>query len=126
MVKSKTKISKQTEKKTNSYLVETIHAAKKNEKWLKVAGILASPRRNRVNINLEYIDANVSEGDKILVPGKVLSQGEISKKIKIVALNFSEKAKEKLLSAKCEVLDIVEEIKKNPEMKDLKILENKK
>ena len=60
-----------------------------------------------------------------MVPGKVLSQGEISKKIKVVALSFSEKAKEKLLKANCEILSILEEIKKNPDAKRIKILRGK-
>lgn len=58
----------------------------------------------------------------IAVPGKVLSQGEIDKKIKLVALGFSEKAREKLLESKCEIKNILEEIKKNPNAKGVRIL----
>jgi len=58
-----------------------------------------------------------------IVPGKVLGQGELKNKVKIVALSFSEKAKEKLKSK--ETLTIIEEIKKNPEGKDIQILTNK-
>ena len=121
-MKSKTKISKQTKKKTNPDLIETIQSAKKNEKWLEVASLLSTPRRKRINLNLSKIDENVKEGDIIVVPGKVLSQGEITKKIKIVALGFSEMAKEKLLNAKCEVILLLNEIKKNPDAKEIKIL----
>jgi len=39
-------------------------------------------------------------------------------------LNFSKKAEEKLKKAGCEIITISEEIKKNPEMKGLKILKN--
>lgn len=121
-MKSKTKISKQAERKFNPELVETINLAKKNSKWLEVAKILSQPRRKRININISYIDENSKQGETILIPGKILSQGEISKKIKVVAFNFSEKSKEKLLSKGCEVLSISEEIKLNPEMKGVKIL----
>jgi len=124
MVKSKTKISKQTERKTNTELVKTILAAKKHKEWFKIAEILSSPRRRKVNLNLDYINKNAKESETIVVPGKVLSQGEITKKIKIVALNFSEKAKDKLLKAKCEVSSISDEIKNNPEAKGIKILKN--
>jgi len=121
-MKSKTKISKQLEKKSNSILMETILAGKKNDSWNQVAGILSGPRRKRICLNLEEISKNSKNGEIVLIPGKVLSQGEIDKKIKVVALNFSEKAKEKLLSAKCEVEYIINEIKSNPSAKGIKII----
>jgi large subunit ribosomal protein L18e len=121
-MKSKTKIEKQTRRKTNQSLVNSIVNAKKNNEWLNVAEILSRPRRKQVNVNLEKIDEEANEGDIVVIPGKVLSQGEISKKIKVVALNFSERAREKLLKSKSEVLTINEEIKKNPSAKGVKIL----
>lgn len=121
-MKSNTKIEKQLKKKTNPELVETIILAKKNKNWKEVAEILSGPRKNRKNFNLEYLDKVVKDGEKVLVVGKVLSQGDLNKKIKIVAQGFSNSAKEKLINAGCEVLNIVEEIKKNPEMKGLRVL----
>ena len=121
-MKSKTKISKQEQKKTNPELVETIRAAKKHKAWLKIAGIVAGPRRNWRNVNLEEIEKATKLGDIIIVPGKVLSQGNVTKKIRIAALGFSEKAKEKLLNSKSEVVLIIDEIKKNPEAKGLKVI----
>ena len=123
-MKTKTKIESQLQKKTNEELVETIIAAKKKEKWLSVASVLSNPRRGSVNINLDQIDSLTKEGDTVVVPGKVLSQGEVSKKIKIVAFGFSGKAKEKLLKSKIQTSSILEEIKKNPEAKGIRILTN--
>ena len=121
-MKSKTKIEQQMQKKTSVGLVKTILAAKKNKSWFKVAEILSGPRKNRVNLNLEEIDKQAEEGETIVLAGKVLSQGSVNKKMKIVALNFSEKAKEKLLKKGCEVSNIVDEIKKNPLGKEINIL----
>ncbi len=121
-MKSKTLIEKQTKKKTNTELVKTIFAAKKSDGWFKIAGILSGPRRKRVNINLEELNKKSKEGESIVIPGKVLSQGEINKKIKVVALNFSERAKDKLLKAGCGVSSIFEEIKTNPNAKGVKVL----
>ena len=118
-MKSKSKIKKQTKKKTSTELVRTILLAKKHNSWVEVAKILSGPRKKRVNKNIDEIK---KEGENIVVPGKVLSQGEVDKKIRIIALSFSEKAKEKLIKAGCEVLSISEEIKKNPEAKGIKIL----
>jgi large subunit ribosomal protein L18e len=121
-MKSNTKISKQLERKSNSNLMETILAGKKQEAWKEVAGVLSGPRRNKLCLNLEQINKEAKVGETIVIPGKVLSQGEIDKKVKVVAFNFSEKAKEKLLSAKCEVSYILDEIKSNPSAKGIRIL----
>ncbi len=122
MVKSKTKIQKQLQRKRNPELVQTILAAKANDKWLKVASILTGSKRKKVNKNINAIEKETKEGETIVIPGKVLSMGESKKKIKIVALSFSEKAKEKLLSSKCQLSSILEEIKSNPDAKGIKIL----
>ena len=122
-MKSKTKIDKQLVRKTNSELVETILLAKKKEKWLEVAGLLSSPRSNMNNLNLDKIDNQVKDGETVLIAGKVLSQGELTKKVKIIALSFSTKAKEKILKAKGETSLILDEIKKNPEAKGLRVLQ---
>jgi large subunit ribosomal protein L18e len=121
-MKSKSLIEKQIQKKNSPFLVETLIAAKKNSKWNEVASVLSSPRRKRINLNLEEINRLSKAGETIVVPGKVLSEGEIDKKINLAALGFSAKAKEKLIDAKCEVLSILEEIKKNPEAKGLRVL----
>ncbi len=107
-------------RKNNLELVETIIKSKKNNKWLEVARILSGPKR--ISINIGNIEEETKEGDIIVVPGKVLSEGDISKKIRIVALNFSDKAKEKLNNKKCEIVTILEEIKVNPKGDGIKIL----
>lgn len=119
-MKSKTKIEKQLKRKTNKELVETVILAKKNKNWFKVAEIISSPKR--INVNLSDLDKFAKNGETIVVPGKVLSNGEITKKIKVIAKSFSKKAEEKLLKSKIEISNIIKEIKKNPEAKGIKIL----
>jgi large subunit ribosomal protein L18e len=121
-MKTKTKISKQVKRKTSNELVNTILISKKNNAWNEVASILSKPRKNRLNLNLGEINKMSKAGETIVVPGKVLSQGEIDKKIKLVALGFSEKAVEKILGAKSEMESILNEIKKNPNAKGVRIL----
>jgi len=124
-MKSKSLIEKQLKRKNNPDLVETIFSCKKNNSWLEVGSLLSKPRRKRINLNLNEIDKQSKENENVLVPGKVLSLGIITKKIKVIALSFSERAKEKLLKANCEISNILEEIKKNPNAKEIKILKNK-
>ena len=120
MIKSKTKIESQLKKKTNPVLVETIILAKKNPAWVEVASVLTGTRRKKKNFNLS--DLEKTEGDTFVICGKVLSQGEISKKIKVIAMNFSENAKAKLLKAGCEVVLIKDEIKNNRDAKGVVLL----
>ena len=122
MAKTKTRIEMQMRRKTNDELVETTIAAKKQDKWLEVASILSSPRREAIDLNLGQIDLLSKEGDTVVIPGKVLSQGDLKKRIKVVAYKFSERAKEKLLKEKIQMSSIIDEIKKNPEAKGVKVL----
>jgi len=119
MIKSKTKITKQTSSKTSKYLVVTIKEALKNPAWIEVAGILSRPKRNRMNANI----SELSGENTIIVCGKILSEGEVDKKIKVAALGFSEAAKEKLLKAGCEVSLLKDEIKNNPEAKNIEVFQ---
>jgi len=116
---SKTQINKRIKKKTNPELVETIKLAKKNN-LLELARKLSGPSRKQKKINLE--DLNKIKEDKILVVGKVLSKGQINKKVKISALSFSEKAKEKLEEKGCEIKTIKQEIGKNKSLEGVKII----
>lgn len=93
MVKSKTKISHQEKRKTDRGLVETIRASKKLKGWQVVATILSRPKSAMKEVNLSELRG---EGT-LIVPGKVLSMGTIEGKIKVAALRFSERAREKLI-----------------------------
>lgn len=119
-MKSKTKIELQLKKKTNPVLVETVVEAKKNSKWMEVANVLTGSRRKRKDFNLT--DVEKAKGEVIVICGKLLSQGEIMKKTKVAALGFSEKAKEKLKKAGCEVVLLKDEIQKNKDAKGVTIL----
>ena len=72
--------------------------------------------------NLKQIENETSEGDTIVIPGKVLGSGEINKKIRICALYFSENAKKKLAINKSQVIRLIEEIKKNPKAEGVKLI----
>ena len=121
-MKSKTKVEKQLRRKTNSEIVETVIKSKKNKNWFEIAKIISGPRRRRIIVNLDQINKESKDGETVLIPGKILSKGEVDKKIKIVASDISEVAMEKLGKVKISYSNILDEIKKNPEAKDLKIL----
>ncbi|MFA6023117.1 MAG: 50S ribosomal protein L18e [Candidatus Pacearchaeota archaeon] len=122
---NKTKIERKLKKKSNPEIVETIITGKKNEKWLEVANLVSMPKRKMGSINLSDIEKQSKDNETIIVPTKVLGNGEVKKKIKIAALGFSAEAKEKLKKEKIEMVTILEEIKKNPEAKNIHIVKSR-
>lgn len=113
---SKTTINQRIKQKTNSVLVDTIFLAKKSNP--EIAAAIAVPARNLAKVNIERL--NNVKSEVVIIPGKVLSSGEIrNKKLKIYALGFSESAMEKLKKAGCECKTILEALKahKNEKIK---------
>ncbi len=117
---SKTKIESRSSKKTNKILAEAITLIKKNN--AEFAKQLAMPLKKWAELNLDQIDRMTKDGEAIFIPGKILSTGSISKKLKIVAWKSSEKALEKMKEAKIDFVTVTEEIKKNPELKNLRLI----
>jgi len=121
-MKSKARIERKARRKTSPALIGVIRDSKKLENWNQVSDLISSPKRKSIIFNLSEINDTAKEGENIVVPGKVLSQGEISKKIRLIALRFSKMAEEKLLKSKTEFSYIKDEIKKNPQAKNLRVL----
>jgi ribosomal protein L18E len=119
---SMTKLKERVRKKTNPVLKETLQAALKNPQWREVAQMLSSPRSNYATKNLFEIDAETKAGDTVIVVGKILSKGDLTKKLRICALAVSAKAEEKIKAQKSEIISIEEEMKKNPKAEGIKIL----
>lgn len=102
---SKTKIERKSSRKTNTELRNLIIQLKKKGS-LEAANLLANPRRKAVEINIGDLEKQTKEGEKVLVPGKVLGKGEIKHKITIAAFSFSQEARNKLKSSK--IMDIID------------------
>jgi len=109
---------------TRKLIVYLEKASKKNKAkiWEYVAELISKPRRKKVEVNLYKIDKYSKDGDTILVPGKVLSVGNVNKKIKIAALKFSKAAELKLKKAGIETMSIKELVEKNPKGSNVKII----
>ena len=90
--------------------------------WRRIVKDLKKPSRQRRIVNLYKINKYVKEGETIIVPGKVLSVGDLDKKVDIAALNFSNGAKEKIIEAKGKAMTIKELLQINPEGKKVRIL----
>jgi len=103
-------------------IAELEQKASESNLWQRVVQELKKPTRQRREVNLYKIDRYAQEGETILVPGKVLSVGEMTKKVDVVALKFSAEAAKKIIEAKGKTLTINELLQKNPEGKKVRIL----
>jgi len=90
--------------------------------WEDVAEILLKPRRQKVEINLKRINRNAYDGETIVVPGKVMGDGEISKAVNVSAWKFTPSAEEKIKSAKGSVMSIDELLEKKPKGMNVRIM----
>jgi len=108
----------------NQRLLSLLDALRKEQKpfWRRVAELLAKPKRRRVEVNLRKIEKLAKEGDTVVVPGKVLGDGRLTKKVNVVAFNFSGSAKKMLDEAGAKYMNLEEYYKKNKEAKDAIIL----
>jgi large subunit ribosomal protein L18e len=111
-------------KKDNQILLSLVETLLRTEKpfWRKVAYELSRPRRQRVEVNLSKLDAYSSEEGTIIVPGKVLASGAVSKKINVAAFAFSEKAKQLINAAGGKAMTIEGLHKSNPDGRGVMIL----
>jgi len=119
---SRTKIKFNSKRKTNPAVADTLNLALKNKNWLPIAKTVSSSRRKYSKINLEDIESKTTAGDTVIVVGKVLGTGEVTKKVRICAFGFSKSALSKLKKTKSEPVSILEEIKKNPKAEGIKII----
>lgn len=113
---------------TNPYLKQLIENLRKKSFelntpiWKTIAEKLEKPTRQRIEVNLSDIERNSKEGDIIIVPGKVLASGNLTKKITIAAWKFSAQAIEKIKKSKSKALTIEELLEKNPKGSGIKII----
>ena len=66
--------------------------------WHRIAKDLGKSTRQRREVNVSRINSNTKDGDTIIVPGKVLSLGELDHKVNVAAWSFSQAAMEKINS----------------------------
>ncbi|MBS3091062.1 50S ribosomal protein L18e [Candidatus Pacearchaeota archaeon] len=119
---SQTKLKVRIKRKTNPELLELLQLARKNKAWMRVIKIISSSTRQYSSVNLQKIDKETKAGDTVVIIGKVLGSGSLTKKVRICSLGISEDAKEKLKETKSEFVSILEEIKSNAKAAGIKLI----
>jgi len=102
--------------------LEKIGKRNNSRLWIKVSEMLLSPRRLRREVNVSHISKYTSEGDIVVVPGKVLGSGILTHPVTVSAYKFSQRAKEKIVKAGGNCLSLLELAEKNPNGSNIKLL----
>ncbi|MGM5480794.1 MAG: 50S ribosomal protein L18e [Nanobdellota archaeon] len=102
--------------------LKTLAIKKETPLWKRIAVELEKPTRQKREVNVFKIEQYARDGETIIVPGKVLGSGAINKKVTVAALNFSDSARDKILSKKGEALSIQALMDKNPDAKKVRIM----
>lgn len=117
-----------TSEKTNPRLTNLIvllkDAARTNEVsiWRDIARRLEAPSRHYAEVNIGKINRYASTGETILVPGKVLGTGTLSRPVQIAALTFSKSAEGKIRDAKGSCMTIEQLLTANPQGSRIRIV----
>jgi large subunit ribosomal protein L18e len=82
--------------------------------WRRTAKELSRPRRQKVEVNLSKLESYAADNSVILVPGKVLGSGNITKQITVAAFSFSNSAKKIITAAGGKTISIDTLVKSNP------------
>ena len=89
--------------------------------WKDLARRLEKPNRNWANVNLSRLDRLTKKGDTVVVPGKVLGTGQLTKEVNVYSFNASQTAQEHIKKAKSTYGSIQDLLKKNPTGKGVRI-----
>jgi large subunit ribosomal protein L18e len=85
--------------------------------WCRVATDLSGPSRQLTTVNVGRLDALADQNAVLVVAGKVLASGNITKKVTVAAYQVSAGAKAKITACGGTVLSLVEMAKKEPKAK---------
>ncbi len=106
-------------------LINFLHVQARTNKtkiWRSIANYMSKSKRSRIAVNVGKLVRLTSNGETVIVPGKVLGSGLIDHKLIVAASNFSPNARNKIESAGGKCIDLYELVKKNPKGSNIKII----
>jgi len=117
------KKSAKTEKEWNELVnsIKTNKEASKTKFWKRIIKELKKSSKQRREVNIYKIDKHMRKEETAVVPGKVLSQGELTKEITVAAYKFSDSAKKKI-NSKGKAISLKQLLKENPKAKRVRII----
>jgi large subunit ribosomal protein L18e len=108
-------------RKGNSELVRVIVELRRAARahgapiWASVADRLERARHQTTPVNVGHLDRLVDADGWVVVPGKLLAEGSLSKKITVAAFQYSAEARAKVHAAGGSALSIHDLLKAKPD-----------
>lgn len=115
-------------RKTNPNLVTLIQHLKDAGRangapvWRDIALRLEGPMSNWAEVNIGKIERYAAENEIVVIPGKLLGAGEISKKVTVAAFRSSGQAREKIEKAGGKNVSIEDLVASNPKGAKVRIM----
>jgi len=108
---------------TNPVLLDTLELLESQEAaiWNSVAENLGKVNRQRPEVNVSQIERVAEDGETVVVPGKVLGSGRLTKKVTVAAFDASRGARQKI-GENGEFMFIEALVEDNPEGKEVRIV----
>jgi large subunit ribosomal protein L18e len=107
--------------KENSELVRLVvelrraARAQKAPIWATVADRLERPRHQVTPVNVGHLDRLTKAGETVVVPGKLLAEGRLSKQLTVAAVAYSKEARTKVHAAGGSAITVHELLKAHPD-----------
>lgn len=117
-----------TLQKTNPNLLALIHDLKEASReheapiWRDLAERLARSHRSWAEVNLSRVERHAAEGEVVVVPGKLLAAGDLTKAVRVAAFQASRSARAKVEAAGGEVLDLRRLVAENPKGSGVRVM----
>ncbi|MGP8071559.1 MAG: 50S ribosomal protein L18e [Thermoplasmata archaeon] len=90
--------------------------------WASVADDLERARHPSRPVSVGHLDRVTSAEETVVVPGKVLSDGEISKRLTVAAFSYSVQAKSKIHAAGGTALSLHDLVRAKPTGSGVRII----
>ncbi len=90
--------------------------------WRDIAVRLEKSNKNWAETNLSKIERYAKDGETLVIPGKVLAAGNITKKVTVAAYSFSQKAKDAITESGGKAVSIRELMDTNPKGSNIRIM----
>ena len=101
---------------TVKLVAELRRAAAENKApiWKYVADMMENALSRWAVVNVSKLDEYAKNNTTVLIPGKLLGDGELKKTLTVTAFKFSSSAKRKIIDAGGQIISIPELLEKNP------------
>jgi large subunit ribosomal protein L18e len=105
-------------------VVDLRHSARAHSApiWAAVADRLERSRHGSVPINVGQLDRLAAAGETVVVPGKLLADGRLAKRLTVGAFAFSSEARGKVRAAGGDALTLAQLVKAHPDGAGVRLL----